>query len=254
MVTAGKESHRSYLYGVIEISTPLQLGTAGLYGAPIRVVPYRDLAAVVSDLPRPELEPTRELALAHERVISFIMQSGTVIPMRFGVVAAPGSPIEAILARNYELLERTLDRIRGKIELGLKVLWRRDAFSAEIEEADDRIRRLKAALGRKQNLVSYDEAIQLGQLVAEAADRKRSEYVTLLYEPLSKVAAEAVLNDILTERMVFNAAFLVSKECEEEFDRLVDRLFVPYSEVLQFRYSGPWPPYNFCRLNLDNSS
>lgn len=254
MVTAGEESHGFYLYGVIEISAPLQLGTVGLYGAPIRVVPYRDLAAVVSDLPGPELEPTRELALGHERVISLIMQSHTVIPMRFGVVAVPGLPVETILARNYELLEHTLERIRGKIELGLKVIWHWEAFSAEIEGADDRVRRLKAALDQKQDPVSYNEAIQLGEVVAEVADRKRSEYVTLLYEPLSRLAAESVLNDILTERMVFNAAFLVPKESEEEFDRLVNRLFVPYAEVLQFRYSGPWPPYNFCRLNLDSSS
>jgi hypothetical protein len=252
-LTTGEEPRGVYLYGVIEISAPVRLETTGLYRAPVRAVPYRDLAAVVSDLPQPELEPTRELALAHERVISFVMRRHPVIPVRFGIVAVPGVPIETVLVGNYELLKNTLERIRDKVELGLKVLWRREAFETDLEGADSRVRQAKAALNEKSGPVSYDEAMQLGQLMAEAADRKRREYIKLLYEPLNQMAAESVLNDILTERMVFNAAFLVPKEKEEDFDRLANQLFVPYAEVLEFRYSGPWPPYNFCRLNLESS-
>ncbi|MBE0466244.1 MAG: GvpL/GvpF family gas vesicle protein [Candidatus Desulforudis sp.] len=238
-LTIGDEACGVYLYGVIEISARVELSITGLYRVPVQVVPYRDLALVVSALPRQELKPTRELALAHERVISSVMRHYPVVPMRFGVVARQGRPITNILVDNYTLLKQKVEQIRNRVELGLKAFCLRDAFTSDIERADERIRRMKDL-----------DATCLGQLVAEVADCKRREYVDRIYTPLSKSAVDSVLNEILTEHMVFNAAFLVSKGNVCAFEQLVHKLFIPHAGVLEYRYSGPWPPYNFCSMNL----
>ena len=47
---------------------------------------YRDLAAVVSDVPLGILDSTRENVLAHERVNEIVMRDHTVIPMSFGTI------------------------------------------------------------------------------------------------------------------------------------------------------------------------
>jgi hypothetical protein len=49
--------------------------------------------------------------------------------------------------------------------------------------------------------------------------------------------------------MIMNAAFLVSRDKETAFDAKVKEVGVLY-EMLNFRYTGPWPPYNFVNIRL----
>lgn len=239
-----------YLYCVLQTSVPLVINSNGLHNGPVRALTYRDLTAVVSDLPCPELKPSRELVIAHERVIAQLMREHPVIPMRFGITTGRESQIEMMLVDNYALLKRTLAQVRDHVELGLKVLWRREAYAPDIGGSDLRLRHRKTDLANKYAAIPYDEACLLGQLVAEVANHKRQEYQKRIYEPLQELAAAAALNDILTERMVFNAAFLVFKNNLTAFDQLVHELCVRYADILEFRYSGPWPPYNFCLLPI----
>ena len=46
-----------------------------------------------------------------------------------------------------------------------------------------------------------------------------------------------------------NAAFLVSREMEQPFDSRVKEIGQQY-EKLTFKYTGPWPPYNFVNIRL----
>ncbi|MCR4434741.1 MAG: GvpL/GvpF family gas vesicle protein [Clostridiales bacterium] len=50
--------------------------------------------------------------------------------------------------------------------------------------------------------------------------------------------------------MVMNAAFLIPKNQEREFDSLVESIIDKYSDALEFSYSGPWPPYNFTSITM----
>jgi Gas vesicle synthesis protein GvpL/GvpF len=49
--------------------------------------------------------------------------------------------------------------------------------------------------------------------------------------------------------MILNAAFLVSRDQEQRFDARVKELGTRYSK-LTFKYTGPWPPYNFVNIRL----
>jgi hypothetical protein len=49
--------------------------------------------------------------------------------------------------------------------------------------------------------------------------------------------------------MIMNAAFLVSRDQEAAFDGKVKELGARYDR-LTFRYTGPWPPYNFVNIRL----
>ena len=50
--------------------------------------------------------------------------------------------------------------------------------------------------------------------------------------------------------MLLNAAFLIDKDQEAEFDQLVNDLYETCSEKVEFQYSGPWPAYNFINIRL----
>ena len=45
------------------------------------------------------------------------------------------------------------------------------------------------------------------------------------------------------------AAFLVSREMEQAFDSRVKEIGQQYDK-LTFKYTGPWPPYNFVNIRL----
>ena len=46
-----------------------------------------------------------------------------------------------------------------------------------------------------------------------------------------------------------NAAFLVGREAEPAFDARVKEIGLRYDK-LTFKYTGPWPPYNFVNIRL----
>jgi hypothetical protein len=49
--------------------------------------------------------------------------------------------------------------------------------------------------------------------------------------------------------MIMNAAFLVSRDAEAAFDYRVKDIGQRYDK-LTFKYTGPWPPYNFVNIRL----
>jgi hypothetical protein len=52
------------------------------------------------------------------------------------------------------------------------------------------------------------------------------------------------------DRMVVNAAFLVERCREGEFDQMMDQLDQELGHRLVFKYSGPNPPFNFVELQV----
>jgi hypothetical protein len=67
-------------------------------------------------------------------------------------------------------------------------------------------------------------------------------------EVLRPLAVEARENLTQGDMMVSNAAFLVDKRRESVFDARVQALDEEYSGLLDFRYVGPLPPFNFVTL------
>jgi hypothetical protein len=49
--------------------------------------------------------------------------------------------------------------------------------------------------------------------------------------------------------MIMNAAFLVSRDLENAFDAGVKSIASAHDK-LTFKYTGPWPPYNFVNIRL----
>jgi len=57
-------------------------------------------------------------------------------------------------------------------------------------------------------------------------------------------------NKVIGDRMIMNAAFLVNRSAEKAFDEGVKELSRRYEHLLAFKYTGPWPPYNFVNIKL----
>src|SRR5688572_32513229 len=170
---AGAAVRGKYVYCVIQSADPLKFGAAGIgdNGTEIHTVHYRDLAAVVSDVPLGVLDSTRENVLAHERVNEIVMRDHTVIPMSFGTIFKTRDDIVQLLRSAYDAFGDVLSKMRDKMEFGLKVLWDRDSIVKDIEDEDEGIHRLKNEIALQKGS-TYFARMQYGQ-IGRASCRER---------------------------------------------------------------------------------
>jgi hypothetical protein len=241
-----------YVYCIIRQEKPRDFGTIGIGSGANRVytVHHRDLAAVVSDTPIVIYDPTRENVLAHEFVNETVMREFTVIPMSFGTVFRSEEDVSELLRSTYQAFIDVLEKMRGKIEFGLKVLWDRERVIGTIERDNDEIRRLKDEITRNVQSSTYFARMQLGRLIEAALEDTGNRFVADIHEALKRVAVASRSNKPIGDRMIMNAAFLVDREREKEFDEKVKEVSHRYEELLTFKYTGPWPPYNFVNIKL----
>jgi hypothetical protein len=75
-------------------------------------------------------------------------------------------------------------------------------------------------------------------------------YVREIYDGLRSVCVASKDNKPIGDKMILNASFLIEKEREQEFDAAVNRVAQKLGERLNFKYTGPWPPYNFVNIRL----
>src|SRR5215217_5466228 len=115
MVSAGR-----YLYGFIDRRFQPAAELRGLAGAPVRVVSFLDVAAVVSAHPVKPLMPLRSNLEPHHRVVRQISAAATLVPAAFGHISDTEDEILTVLRSNYAGIRGELDRLDHKCEMGIK--------------------------------------------------------------------------------------------------------------------------------------
>ena len=186
--------------------------------------------------------------LAHERVNETVMREHTVIPMSFGTVFKTSDDILELLRSAYDAFKDVLVKMEDKLEFGLKVLWDRDLIVRELESEDEDIRRLKTEI-TSQKGSTYFARMQYGRLVDASLQARSERYVQEIFEALRPVSVASRANRPIGDRMIMNAAFLVQRDREQAFDEIVKKIGAKY-DMLTFKYTGPWPPYNFVNIRL----
>lgn len=244
-----------YLYCIIRCGEARTFGDAVPIGGDsgsVYTVPHQGLAVVVSDAEAGQYDPTRANMLAHQRVQERVMREFTVLPVRFATVAegyAPAQDIEKLVQKRGEEFEALLTDMEGKVELGLKALWRDEkAIYQEILAENAAIRRLRDALVGKPPPVARSQGIPLGEMVKKALEQKREREAAGLLASLRPLAYRTQESAILVDRMIVNAAFLVAESREAAFDRAVSALEEKVGHRVSFKYVGPVPPYNFVNV------
>jgi hypothetical protein len=239
-----------YVYCIIRASQPLRFGAIGMdeQSPEVYTINYRDMAAVVSEVSLAPLDSTRENVLAHERVNETVMREHTVIPMSFGTIFKTRDDIGELLRSAYEAFADVLAKMQDKLEFGLKVLWDRDEIVKAIEQEDEDIHRLKTEISSQKGS-TYFARMQYGRLIDAALQQRSERYVGEFLQRLRDVSVASRVNKAIGDKMIMNAAFLVQREQEPAFDRRIKDIASNYDK-LTFKYTGPWPPYNFVNIRL----
>jgi len=248
-----QNSDGKYVYCVIRSPKPRQFATLGIgeRGDIVHTVHFDNLAAVVSDSPIIEYEQSRRNMMAHTLVLEEVMQELIILPVRFGTVAPVPSEEairERVLKRRFGELHGLLQHMEGRVELGLKAFWYEGVIFQEIVAENLSIQRLRDSLNGRRPEETYYERIRLGEMVEKAMDNKRVEDSERILDRLRPLVHRTRKNDIITDRMVLNSAFLLDAPAQPEFDAAVQSLDDEMGKRLIFKYVGPVPPYNFVEL------
>lgn len=245
-----------YLYCIIPCAEErtFDVAAVGNGAGIVYTVCHQGLAVVVSDSPQTRYESTRQNMIAHERVLEKVMQEFTLLPVRFDTVtesesATPVDDIQKLLGGRNQEFTSLLKDLDDKAELGLKAFWRDEkaTFQVIVDENPD-IRRLRDSLSRQPPQATRHERMILGEMVKNALERKRDLEAARLMAALRPLASRVQENKVIIDRMLLNAAFLVEKRRDPEFDRVVREQEAAHNERIVFKYIGPVPPYNFVNI------
>lgn len=238
----------TYVYGVTGASAVLPT-QHGIDGAQLRLVADDGLAAIVSDVPDGELQMDAKAIRAHAAVLEAVNAEHTVLPMRFGFVVADDEHVRSdLLGPHHSDLSAQLREFEGKVELKLRATYEEERLMREILAEDSEVARLRRELHGAPEDATYYARIRLGELVAQAVERKRDRDSAAIVDRLSPLALAVDLAEPTHERIVLSASFLVERSAIERFDQAVDTIGGEQAERMRMRYSGPFPPHSFVQL------
>ncbi len=192
----------------------------GLDGRAVeRVTEGRLTAFVTRDMERPP-EPTPATLGAHDEVVMSLMVDGAVLPMRFGTVLRDDADIRAVVRDRADELVQALDRVRGRVELGVRAVWRGNHAEPPAASGGDFLR---AKLRRRAaaRMVAAEVHPRLAQLATDAR-------CSLLPRDDTPLAAAYLVDRVRCGEFEAHAAELAEEQ--------------PDAELV---VSGPWPPYSF---------
>ncbi len=239
-----------YVYCIIKEREPKRFEFAGIDGSPVYLISYKDIAAVVSDVQPDNCDPTRENLLIHTGVLEKLMGEYTVLPVCFGTVSEDKKTIQGMLGRSYSGFREELTRLENKIELGLRILWNKNAVLKEIEGGGEDLEELREKAAYLSEAEAQDVKLKIGKLVVSVLE-KWEKHIRAIYGQLKEISADSRINEPIGTNMIFDSSFLVEKRREEEFDRRVSKLDQEYGDKLKFKYVGPLPPYNFVNFDFE---
>jgi hypothetical protein len=229
-----------HVYGVVPASAEIENAKAD-----VRLIAHRDIAALVGDVDRDELQAARVLR-THWRVLEDACSSTTVLPVRFGTVMADdGAVVDEFLAPSHDELAAALAEMAGKVQLMVKGFYEQEALLTAVVARSPAIARLREQVQALPEAAAYYKRIELGQRVAAEVERARERDAQAVIERLQPLALDARLEPPSTADGAFNAAFLVEEKRVEEFNQAVTALKRELAGRIRLRYVGPLPPYSF---------
>ncbi|MDO9028195.1 MAG: GvpL/GvpF family gas vesicle protein [Candidatus Roizmanbacteria bacterium] len=247
------EKEGKYIYCIIASNEAQSFGTLGIgdRGDEVYTVSFNGLGAVVSNSPIKKYPLSRENLIPHERAIEEVMKTYTVLPVRFVTIAEDEEKVKKILEIEHDRFVDSLKNMEGKKELGLKTIFKEDVIYKDILERYEDIRVLKEKIAALPSEKTYYQRMEIGERVKAALEKEKEKCKEDILNTLLSLAVEVKTNNTYGEMMIINAAFLVEKHREAEFDQKVEELNTKYGDKIKFKYVGTLPPFNFVNLVIE---
>jgi len=256
-----------YLYGIVNTNKKLFFSLQNTATEPatngimdnegVYTIPFKDISAIVSDAEPVDYIHLLRDALAkrlveHQQVIERVMENFNfaVIPIRLGTFANNEDEVKRILTNAYPMIKNMFNKISGLIEIDVATTW--NDFTSSLKEFGEKkeIKAFKESLLKNSKGITPNDQMKLGLMVKNVLDEKKEMYVKDITDSLKPVSQDIKFHQLMDDKMILNAAFLINNVESEHFYQKIDELNIAFGEKLDFRCVGPLPPYSFYTLEI----
>ncbi len=209
VMNTGERENGRYVYCIIKSGEKKSFGGIGFGGEQVYTLEYKDFAPVVSNAPVKKYQVNEEDVELHRNVVDRVMKENSVLPVAYGMVFKNKKLLLVAMSAGYKAMKKAMKEIDNRVELGVKVFLPKEALHWNGNE------------------------------------KCKSDFL----EALQKIAVQSKELKLFSERLIFNASFLVDRDKIDNFSGEVEQLGNRYAN-LKTQYSGPWPPYNFVDIQI----
>ncbi|WP_162297858.1 GvpL/GvpF family gas vesicle protein [Halalkalibacillus sediminis] len=240
-----------YLFGVVENKEGLRFPEINLGGNKVEpyTIEHKGQRMIVTEVPNVIFDPNKQNLQAHQEVVASAMKQTTVIPMSFGTVLENKKDVQLLHVKLYDEFKKVFPKVRNKIEVGLKLIASKEWLEQEAEKHSE-MKKLKNDVNEKKGKLHMYEQMKVGEAASVFVKGIHDRFEKEIFEPLAEIADAAKNNEVVGEKMVLNASFLVDLEKEDEFDQKINEFHDQWKDHLTFKYTGPWPAYNFIDIKV----
>jgi hypothetical protein len=247
-----------YVYCVVRGDGNRLLGPIGLDGQVVYTVGGGNIRAVVHSC---QAEPYRSeeaqvvqgWVVAHQNVVIAASEAfGTVLPMAFDMIVrgAPGGGAVAALRdwmdERRNRFTQLLDRLAGKAEYGVQVLWDRDVVAESLIQSDDELRGMQDGARSKPKGLAHLLRQKLAKTVRAAMEKQADLFAQDFYARVRRCVENVHVDKTKKvdggKQMLLNLSCLM-RQGSDELGRVLDG--IQQTKGISVRFTGPWPPYSF---------
>lgn len=234
-----------YVYCIAADPPSLEGWPRGFGGRVVEGVAVGRVAALVSDVGGGEVVADFQSAAIHGEVVQAALErSSSVLPCRFGTVLPDGEALRALLHGEYDRLVAGLERLRGRLEVGVRVMIPgAPEVAAQCSEAGEPGDGAGEGAGYLRARQRWYAGVRAMRERARTVRRELDEATTSLW-------AEARAEERHTaEGLLLSLVYLVEREKLPAFEGAI-REYQVRRPALRLLSTGPWPPYSFADVEV----
>jgi hypothetical protein len=240
-----------YLYGITLAEGAVPVEIPGIENAEVEQVVEDSLAAIVTRVATQKVRPQRSNLAAHHQVLRDLTDQRPILPVAFGTIAGSEERLREVLRQNHDLLVERLNRLRGKVEMGLQVYWETPNIFEFFVATHQELEQMRDRLFRPGRTPTFEEKVKMGKLFESLLQDSRQRHTRQVVEALSPYCVEIRSIDPGEEKMIMKLACLMEESRRGEWEDGIEVVARRFDNRYCFKYTGPWAPHNFADLDLN---
>jgi len=246
-----------YVYAIVDSHRFETIPGEGHDAGDVVPLPCGAFAAAVSVISTRTIEATSQSVWRHERVLERLMQDHTVLPLRFGTICPDAEALREFLVQSTDELLSDLGRVRGKVEIALRIV----DDDRNVEAPSECLERGRfPATNRQGGGVVAGEAPNEAKPAGRGSAYLRARLQRLhgdmakedgakRLEQLLRQRLDAVLKDVTCAPPAdasagYHVSCLVERDRVAAFADALDRFRGDHPQF-DVSCTGPWAPYSF---------
>jgi hypothetical protein len=243
-----------YVYGIVPSATPLAAGTFGVRGSrgrePVNLVPYGDIAALVSGSGPALTQP--ENLVAHKRLLDELAAAVPILPLRFGTVLADRQAVtDLLLVPGHETFCAALARLEGCAQYLVNGRYAEETVLREVLAENPEAAKLRDDVNAFADAdATYGLRIRLGRIVSTAIEAKRMADTRALCDAVAPSCIATTAREPTHAHDAVNLALLASIRRQADIEQMMSKAAREWAGRVRLHLVGPMAPYDFAQTAL----